>query len=164
MYQVFKIEHSRIRLNEPCVYHTLLRFRLCYCSDTLAYCSALCSLFLFFSQICLRFYFSRSAQCSNNTFLEKEDSLPPTGQQFTFRRQKKYSCLHSNRREKMPLVESTCCMNCHKILQRIAVLEQSYLLDFQNRRNIQQMVTTDPLSIQPVSPVNLVNLNSLYQV
>ncbi len=25
MYQVFKIEHSRIRLNEPCVYHTLLK-------------------------------------------------------------------------------------------------------------------------------------------
>ncbi len=31
------------------------RFWLCYCSDTLAYCSALCSLFLFFSQISLRF-------------------------------------------------------------------------------------------------------------
>ncbi len=39
----------------------------------------------------------------------------------------KYSCLHSNRREKMPLVESTCCMNCHKILQRIAVLETKLL-------------------------------------
>ncbi len=23
----------------------------------------------------------------------------------------------------MPLVESTCCMNCHKLLQRIVVLE-----------------------------------------
>ncbi len=30
-------------------------FRLCYRSDALAYCSALCSLFLFFSQISLRF-------------------------------------------------------------------------------------------------------------
>ncbi len=39
----------------------------------------------------------------------------------------KYSCLHSNRREKMPLVESTCCMNCHKLLQRIAVLETKLL-------------------------------------
>ncbi len=39
----------------------------------------------------------------------------------------KYSCLHSNRREKMPLVESTCCMNCYKILQRIAVLETKLL-------------------------------------
>ncbi len=39
----------------------------------------------------------------------------------------KYSCLHSNRREKMPLVESTCCMNCHKILQRTAVLETKLL-------------------------------------
>ncbi len=27
----------------------------------------------------------------------------------------------------MPLVESTCCMNCHKILQRIAVLETKLL-------------------------------------
>ncbi len=31
----------------------------------------------------------------------------------------KYSCLHSNRWEKMP----TCCTNCHKLLQRIVVLE-----------------------------------------
>ncbi len=30
-------------------------------------------------------------------------------------------------------------------------LKQSYLLDFQNRRNTQQAVITDPLSIQPVS-------------
>ncbi len=37
-------------------------------------------------------------------------------------------------------------------------------LAFTDRRNIQQTVTTDPLRIQPVSPVNLVNLNSLYQV
>ncbi len=27
----------------------------------------------------------------------------------------------------MPLVESTCCMNCHKLLQRIAVLETKLL-------------------------------------
>ncbi len=27
----------------------------------------------------------------------------------------------------MPLVESTCCMNCHKLLQRIVVLETKLL-------------------------------------
>ncbi len=43
-------------------------------------------------------------------------------------------------------------------------LPQTFTKDFQNRRNTQQMVITDPLSIQPVSPVNLVNPNSLYQV
>ncbi len=39
----------------------------------------------------------------------------------------KYSCLHSNRWEKMPLAESSCCMNCHKLLQRIVVLETKLL-------------------------------------
>ncbi len=47
----------------------------------------------------------------------------------------------------MSLVESTCCMNCHRLLQRITAIE-SYLLDFQNRWNTQQIVITDPLSIQ----------------
>ncbi len=27
----------------------------------------------------------------------------------------------------MPLVESTCCMNCHRLLQRIVVLETKLL-------------------------------------
>ncbi len=39
----------------------------------------------------------------------------------------KHSCLHSNRREKMPLVEFTCCMNCQRLLQRIVVLETKLL-------------------------------------
>ncbi len=38
----------------------------------------------------------------------------------------KHSCLHSNRREEMPLVESTCCMNCHRLLQMIVVLETKF--------------------------------------
>ncbi len=52
--------------------------------------------------------------------------MPPTASSL-HSGDRKYSCLHSNRREKMPLVESTCCMNCHKILQRIAVLETKLL-------------------------------------
>ncbi len=40
------------------------------------YCSALCFLFLFFSQIFLRFLLQHSAQTTH--FLEKEDFLPPT--------------------------------------------------------------------------------------
>ncbi len=43
------------------------------------YCSALCSLFLFFSQIFLRFFTSADQHSAQTThFLEKKDSLPPT--------------------------------------------------------------------------------------
>ncbi len=42
----------------------------------------------------------------------------------------KHSCLHSNRQEKMPLVEYTYCMNCHRLLQRIVVYETMLLAGF----------------------------------
>ncbi len=37
------------------------------------------------------------------------------------------SSLHSHRREKMPLEEYTCCMNCHRLLKRIVVLDRKFL-------------------------------------
>ncbi len=93
-----------------------------------------------------------SAQTTH--FLEKEDSCLPLPAVY-IPETEKYSCLHSNRREKMPLVESTCCMNCHKLLQRIAVLETKLLAGLPKQTEHTADGTTDPLSIQPVSPVNL---------
>ncbi len=55
------------------------RFRLCYCSDALAYCSALCSLFLFFFSDLSKILTSADQHSAQTThFLEKEDTLPPT--------------------------------------------------------------------------------------
>ena len=72
---------------------SLLRFRLRYRSDVLAYCSALCFLFLYFSQIFLRFLlqqistvlkqqiFGTNTKTKNSLGLElyyKKKTLPPT--------------------------------------------------------------------------------------
>ncbi len=86
-------------------------------------CSALCSLFLFFSQISLRFLLQQiSTVLKQHIFWKKRTFCLPLPAVY-IPETDKYSCLHSNRWEKMPLVESTCCMNCHKLLQRIVVLE-----------------------------------------
>ncbi len=87
------------------------------------YCSALCSLFLFFSQISLRFLLQQiSTVLKQHIFWKKRTLCLPLPAVY-IPETDKYSCLHSNRWEKMPLVEPTCCMNCHKLLQRIVVLE-----------------------------------------
>ncbi len=46
-------------------------------------------------------------------------------------------------------------MNCHRLLQRIVVLETKLLAGLRKQGKTQQIVITDLLSIQPVSPVNL---------
>ncbi len=81
-------------------------------------------IYVLFSDLSKILTSARSARCSNNTFFGKSclplpaAYIPETG---------KHSCLHSHRREKMPLMESTCCMNCHRLLQRIVVLETKLL-------------------------------------
>ncbi len=60
----------------------------------------------------------------------------------------------------MPLMESTCCMNYHRFLQRIVVLETMLLAGVPKQVGHTADHQHGPLSIQPVSPVNLVNLNS----
>ncbi len=87
------------------------------------YCSALCSLFLFFSQISLRFLLQQISTVLKQQIFWKKRTLCLPLPAVYIPETDKYSCLHSNRWEKMPLVESTCCMNCHKLLQRIVVLE-----------------------------------------
>ncbi len=73
------------------------------------------------------FNFSRSAQCSNNNFWETKILFASHCQQFTFSETEKHSGLHSNRWEKVPLVESTCCVICYRLLQKIADLETKLL-------------------------------------
>ncbi len=116
------------------------------------YCSALCSLFLFFSQIFLRFLLQQiSTVLKQHIFWKKRTFCLPL-QQFTFRRPIN-TAVYIQTDERKCLLAARTATNFYKGLW---FLKQSYLLDFQNRRNIQQTVTTDPLSIQPVSPVNLV--------
>ncbi len=124
------------------------------------YCSALCSLFLFFSQIFLRFLLQLISTVLKQHIFWKKGLFASHCQQFTFRRPIN-TAVYIQTDERKCLLAARTATNFYK---RLWFLKQSYLLDFQNRRNIQQTVTTDPLSIQPVSPVNLVNLNSLYQV
>ncbi len=91
-------------------------FRLRHCSDALAYCSVLCLLYMNFSQISLRFELQQiSTVLKQHIFFLPQPAvyIPATG---------KHSCLHSNRREEMPLVEYTWCMNCHRVLPMIVVL------------------------------------------
>ncbi len=92
------------------------------------------------------FNFSRSTQCSNNTFLaqtlklktfrdwnnttKKTYFLPPTSSSLHSGDRKTQLPTFKQRRKKMPLVESTCCMNCHRLLQRIAVFETKLLAGF----------------------------------
>ncbi len=64
----------------------------------------------------------------------------------------------------MPLVEYICCMNCHSLLQRIAVLETQLFAGLPKQAEQTADGHDGPLCIQLVSPVNLVNHNSLYQV
>ncbi|KAL0146858.1 hypothetical protein M9458_057797, partial [Cirrhinus mrigala] len=50
--------------------------------------------------------------------------------QFTFRRRENTAAYFQQTRKKMPLqplLESTCCTNCHRLLQRIVVLETKLL-------------------------------------
>ncbi len=71
--------------------------------------------------------FCRSAQCSN-TFLGKRRLFASHCQQLTFRRRENTAAdILTETGKKMPLVESTCCMNCHRLLQRIVVLETKLL-------------------------------------
>ncbi len=58
---------------------------------------------------------------------EKEESLPPTASSLHSGEGKTQLSTFKQTREKMPLVESTCCMNCHRPVQRIAVLETKLL-------------------------------------
>ncbi len=60
------------------------------------YCSALCSLFLFFSQISLRFLLQQISTVLKQQFFGKKGLLPPTASSL-HSRDDKYSCLHSNR-------------------------------------------------------------------
>ncbi len=89
-------------------------------------CLLLCALhpiFALFSDLSKILTSADQHSAQTTHFLEKEYSLPAVYIPET----EKHSCLHSNRREKMPLVESTCCRNCHRLLQRIAVLETKLL-------------------------------------
>ncbi|KAL0147979.1 hypothetical protein M9458_056706 [Cirrhinus mrigala] len=64
----------------------------------------------------------------------------------------KHSCLLSTDEKKNASSASSGFYLLHKLPQTstsLWFLKQSYLLDFQNRRNTQQTVVTDPLSIQP---------------
>ncbi len=67
-----------------------------------------------------------SAQTTH--FREKEDSLPSHCKQLTFRRQENTAAdILTETGKKIPLVESTCCMNCHRLLQRTMFLETKLL-------------------------------------
>ncbi len=73
------------------------------------------------------FNFCRSTQCSN-TFLGKRRLFASHCQQLTFRRRENTAAdILTETGKKMPLVETTCCMNCHRLLQRIVVLETKLL-------------------------------------
>ena len=112
-------------------------FLLSYCSDALAYCSVLCTIaftfyllyFIFYFLLSPNFNFSKqhSAQTKKFGLLQKRRILLPD--QLTFRERKTQLPTFIRIREKMPLQvqESTCCTNCHRLLQRIAVLETKLL-------------------------------------
>ncbi len=53
-------------------------FRICYCLDPLAYCSVLCSLFMYFSDLSKILTSADQHSAQTTHFWEKEDSLPPT--------------------------------------------------------------------------------------
>jgi len=63
--------------------------------------------------------------------------------------------------KKMPLLESSCCSNCHRLIQRIAVLETKLIAGPPNQ-NAQQSFVMDALCTQLVSLMNLVLLDRLY--
>ncbi len=101
------------------------------------------------------FNFSRSAQCFNNNFWGKRRLFVSHCQQLTFRRRENTAAdILAETRKKIPFVESTFCMNCHRLLPRIVVLETKLLAGLPKQVE-QQIVITGSLSVQPVSPVNL---------
>ncbi len=100
----------------------LEHFRLYYRLDALAYCSALCSLFVLFSDLSKILTSADQHRAQTIHFSKKRTLCLPLPAVY-IPETEKYSCLHSNRWEKMP----TCCMYCHKLLQRIVVLETKLL-------------------------------------
>ncbi len=93
-------------------------FRLCYRSDALAIALRFAPYFVLFSDLSKIFTSADQHSAQTTHFLEKRTLCLPLPAVY-IPETDKYSCLHSNRWEKMP----TCCTNCHKLLQRIVVLE-----------------------------------------
>ncbi len=79
---------------------------------------ALLPIFVLFSDLSKIFTSADQHSAQTTHFLEKRTLCLPLPAVY-IPETDKYSCLHSNRWEKMP----TCCTNCHKLLQRIVVLE-----------------------------------------
>ncbi len=104
------------------------------------YCSALCSLFLFFSQIFLRFLLQLISTVLKQQIFWKKGLFASHCQQFTFRRPIN-TAVYIQTDERKCLLAARTATNFYKGLW---FLKQSYLLDFQNRRNIQQTSPRTP--------------------
>ncbi len=105
----------------------LLPASLLFGRSRLLLCTLL-PIYILFSDFCKILTSADQHSAQTTHFWEKEDSFASHCQQLTFRRRENTAAdILAEMGKKIPLVESTFCMNCHRLLQRIVVLETKLL-------------------------------------